>query len=101
VEPLQLDRIRPAIAFQLLDFAVNSGPRAAKRELQRALGVVVDGVIGPKTLEALHERDEADVVMLLLAERIDLLTGLQTWLTHGRGWMRRIAANLRYGAEDT
>jgi hypothetical protein len=39
--------------------------------------------------------------MRLNAERLDFMTRLKNWPHHGRGWARRIAANLRYGATDS
>ncbi|MBO9613409.1 MAG: hypothetical protein J7619_11970 [Dyadobacter sp.] len=46
------DLLPGKISLHVLDFAVNAGPVVAIRELQRAAGVVVDGLIGPKTLKA-------------------------------------------------
>lgn len=42
-----------SIQIALFDWAVHSGPDAAIRGLQRALGVQVDGVFGPMTWKAL------------------------------------------------
>lgn len=39
----------------VFDSAVNHGPARAVKLLQRALGVPDDGLLGPKTIEALHE----------------------------------------------
>ena len=101
VGPLHLGRYRDGVAFQLLDFAVNAGPGRAVWYLQRAMGVATDGVVGPVTLAALEARCEGDVIMLLLAERISFLTYLGNWSDAGKGWMRRVADNLRYGAADS
>lgn len=90
-----------AVAYQLLDFAVNSGMGTARRALQRALGVAPDGIIGPITRTALERANESDVVMRLLAERLEFMASLSNWPQHGRGWARRIARNLRYAAADT
>lgn len=95
------DRLPPSVGFQLLDGAVNSGIRQATRWLQRAVRVADDGIIGPITKRAVRDADPADIVMRFLAERLDFLTGLRNWPNHGRGWARRIAANLRHGAADT
>lgn len=89
-----------AVGFQLLDAAVNSGIGQATRWLQRALGVADDGIIGPATRSALSQSDPNDVVMRFLGERLDFMTRLTTWPTYGKGWARRIAQNLRYGAQD-
>ncbi|MEZ0137351.1 MAG: glycosyl hydrolase 108 family protein [Candidatus Reddybacter sp.] len=101
VRPMRLGRYRDGVAFQLLDFAVLAGPVRAVWRLQRAMGVVTDGIAGPLTLAALESRAEADVIMLLLAERIEFLTYLRNWPDAGKGWMRRVAGNLRFGAVDS
>lgn len=98
--PLKADRYEDGVAFALLDFAVNSGVMQAKRSLQRAVGAAVDGVIGPRTLAALSRYTEAQLVMLISAERLRFMTALANWPTHGRGWARRMATNLRHAVED-
>jgi len=100
VRPMKLGRYRDGVAFQLLDFSVLAGPDRAIRSIQKSAGVAVDGVVGPITLAALESRCESDVIMLLLAERIEFLTYLRNWPNAGKGWMRRVASNLRYGAAD-
>jgi len=41
-----------------------------------------------------------DVLARFNAERLDFYTKLTKWPTFGKGWARRVAGNLRYGAED-
>jgi lysozyme family protein len=91
----------PAVAFQLFDFAVNSGIQTAVRAYQRALGVADDGHFGPVSATAAGSMSDADQVMRILAERLDFMTRLSNWPDAGKGWTRRVAQNLRYGAEDT
>lgn len=99
-EASQADDLPPAVGFQLLDGAVNSGIDRATQWLQRAARVADDGKIGPVTRAALKAADPNDLVLRFLAERLDFMTGLGTWQRFGKGWARRIAQNLRYGAED-
>lgn len=89
-----------AVGFQLLDGAVNSGIAQATRWLQRAAGVADDGLIGPQSLAAIRRTDPNDLVLRFNAERLDFMTRLRNWGRHGKGWARRIAANLRYAAID-
>lgn len=98
--PLEANQLPDSVAFQLLDFAINSGVDRAKVSLQRAVGVREDGDIGPATLAAVRRHTEAEVIMRLLAVRLEFMTGLSVWPQFGKGWARRIAQNLRYGAED-
>lgn len=95
------DGLPDGVAFQLSDFAYHSGAETAVRYLQRALGVADDGHWGQVSQAAADAASESDMVMLLNAERLDFLTRRKNWPEHGRGWARRIAANLRYGAIDS
>lgn len=45
------------LQHQLVDFGVNSGPVVAIRNLQQVVGVEVDGILGPKTLERVNDLD--------------------------------------------
>jgi lysozyme family protein len=90
-----------ALVWQVFDFAVNGGIQTAFRKLQRAVGVADDGWIGKVTTAALKAMPVADVIMRFAAERLDFLTRLENWPQAGKGWARRIAKDLRYGAEDT
>lgn len=91
---------KPAMMFQLFDFAINSGIDTAIRALQRAVGVADDGHWGPVSLLAEAQIEEPDLILRLNAERLDFMTRLTNWPVAGKGWARRIAQNLRYGAED-
>lgn len=89
------------VAFQTFDFAVNSGIDTAVRYLQRAIGVADDGHWGPISTAAARDMTETDTIMMLSAERLDFMTRLSNWPNASRGWARRIANNLRYGATDS
>ena len=95
------DEMYDGVAFQAFDFAVNSGIETSVRKLQRAIGVADDGYWGPITQARIVSLSESDVIMLFVAERLDFWTRLSTWPTFGRGWARRAADNLRYGAKDS
>lgn len=95
------DQLPDGVAFQLFDFAVNSGIETAVRYYQRALGVADDGHFGPLSLAASKRVSESDQIMRLLGERLAFMTRLNNWTVAGRGWARRIAADLAYGAEDS
>ncbi len=97
---IHADELYDGVAFQVFDFAVNSGIETAVRYLQRAVGVADDGHWGPASRQAARTMNETDIILRLNAERLDLMTRLSNWPTASRGWARRIAANLRYGALD-
>jgi len=64
-----MDEMPYIIGAKLFDASVNMGHHQANTLLQRAVGVMDDGVIGYKTLKAINE-DDAD---LLLARYIGTL----------------------------
>lgn len=98
---LDADLLPDGVAFQLFDFAVNSGIETAVRYLQRTVGVADDGHWGPVSRTAAIAMTESDMIMVLNANRLDFMTRLKNWPNASRGWARRIAQNLRYGAEDS
>lgn len=92
--------LHSAITFQLWDFAINAGRSRAIKELQQAVGVTADGMIGPKTIEAVNAQDLNDVLLSLTAERLKFYTSLDSFKTYGKGWTNRVADNLKYAAQD-
>lgn len=84
------DDLPPGIDLVVFDGAVNSGPARAAKWLQKAVGVPVDGLIGPTTLHA-AEAASARVAVIrdIMAARRSFLKGLKTFGTFGRGWMAR------------
>lgn len=99
-DSLGLTSVPSVLVFQLFDSAVNHGIHATKRILQRGLALKDDGVIGPITQKALTSTDPNDICYRFLAERLAYMTGASTWEVYGKGWARRIGANLKHAAED-
>lgn len=56
------DQMPAGINIMHFDFAVNAGPRQAALTLQRCVGVLDDGVIGPKTLAAVAEKNGESLI---------------------------------------
>lgn len=85
------DQLPAGVDLAMFDYGVNSGPGTAIRDLQRCLGVAVDGVIGPRTLEAVGKMPPVDLVAALCNRRLARLAGLPGWSRFGKGWGRRVA----------
>lgn len=80
------------IDLAVFDYAVNSGPDRAIRTLQSALGVVVDGLVGPLTIGAAARADAGAVVNAICDRRLGFLRALSTFAVFGRGWTSRVAS---------
>lgn len=85
------DTIPGPLNIALFDSAVNTGNRQATLFLQRALGVVADGRLGPTTLAAARKRNPRTVAVNLLLERVLFYHKLNTFKYFGEGWLNRIA----------
>ena len=92
--PAGCDAVPDAVRFDLFDAAVNSGPKTSIKLLQRAVGEVDDGILGPRTLQALNSMPGTRAVARFNGQRLLLLADLPTWPAFGRGWARRVAKNL-------
>ena len=77
-----------------MDACVNHGPGRAARMLQEAVGATPDGIIGPRTLAAVHAIPEADAVAKYLCLREDFYARLAakdaTQHQFLKGWLWRL-----------
>ena len=94
------EQMPDAVAYQFFDAAVNHGFGNASRMLQRAVGVLDDGIIGKYSLEAINRNPISDTLMVLNGERLNFYTRLKNFDRFGKGWVNRVTQNLRYGAQD-
>ena len=85
------DDLPAGVDFVTFDIAVNSGTGRAAKFLQRAVGVKDDGVIGPKTVQAVLTCNVSgeDLVNKLCDMRLDFWKSLPTFDTFGKGWTNR------------
>lgn len=89
-DAVKADELPAAVRYVMFDAAVNSGVGQSTKWLQRACGVVDDGVIGPKTLAAANGLNGEALRGKLLAQRLRFMASLTDWPAFGRGWARRI-----------
>ena len=79
----------------LVDCAVQHGPRRAARWLQAAAGAAVDGVIGPRTIEAVKAAGEKVLYKRVLAARCrfygNIVARDPSQAAFAAGWAERLA----------
>ena len=85
------DQLPAGVDYAAYDLAVNSGVGRAAKYLQEIAGVPADGIIGPKSLEAIKACNPKELVDALCDMRFDFLKRLPTFNTFGKGWSIRVA----------
>ena len=93
--PVHADELPDVVRFDVFDTAYNSGVHEAIVLLQRAMGLAADGFFGPATTAAMQSWNPEWLRRAFNAARLDFMTALDAWPTFGKGWVRRVAANLR------
>ena len=88
----------PALQAQLVDYGVHSGPALAIMKLQGILGVKVDGILGPLTMEAIDREGDQWLNNQLMVERLRMVGRIvardksqAVWVG---GWINRIVSFL-------
>lgn len=88
-----------ALALGVIDWAVHAGEKPAIKALQRSLSLTPDGVIGPKTEDAIAHADRRLLALKVVAARVRfngrLITDApQKHARYAAGWSNRLAAQI-------
>jgi lysozyme family protein len=89
--PIRGDELPAGVDLSTWDYGVNSGVSRSAKDLQRVLGVTVDGRIGPATILAAKAASPRAVIKGHCAKRLGFLQSLAIWQTYKNGWGRRVA----------
>lgn len=90
-DAIQADNLPADVRYIVFDAAVNSGVIQAARWLQRACGVIADGVVGPQTIRAANSLHSEGLKRRMLSHRLRFMATLPNWPAFSRGWANRIA----------
>ena len=93
-KPASCASLPPALALFHFDAAVNHGVGTANRILQEALGVAVDGEIGPETQAACVRAKLPTLLERYAALRRARYRALKHFWRFGRGWLARVDTTL-------
>ena len=90
-----------SLGFFHFDASVNHGVSGAARLLQAALGVSVDGAIGPETLRAAQLRSTSSILEKYAEARRARYRKLPHFWRFGRGWLNRVEKTLAAARLET
>ncbi|MBC7506620.1 MAG: hypothetical protein H7267_12990 [Sandarakinorhabdus sp.] len=87
------DSFAPALALCLFHCAVNAGPKRAAKMIQKVVGALPDGSIGPATIAAVNlwvaTHGVRSAVSAYQNALRDFYHALPTFPTFGNGWLNR------------
>lgn len=89
-DPIAYDQLPPGVDYAVFDYGINSGNSRSVKDLQVLLKVPVDGIMGPKTLDAVSKADYAKVINSLYDARVSFLKSLGK-PQFIKGWLSRCA----------
>ena len=93
-QPCQIELLPEEVQYDMFDAAVNSCNGQAVKFLQKAAGVIDDGIIGTITLNACKNLPGFVLSAKFNGYRLQFMSALPAWSTFSRGWANRIAKNL-------
>ena len=96
---IHFDSLPSGLDWACLDWAINSGASRPAKAIQRAVGATTDGVIGPKTLQLVAEKDPKFIIDYVYTVRQAFYESLDDYKHFGRGWSRRNKETLHQAIE--
>lgn len=95
--PMRCDMLPLGVDYACFDAAVNSGSFRASKWLQTSLGVVADGVIGDKTLNASKMSEPLGLINNVCSQRMKFCLSLDNDVEEAfeKGWANRILSVLQ------
>jgi lysozyme family protein len=83
------EKLPRGLDLLVFSMAVNAGSGRSVKLLQDAIGVVADGVIGPKTMAKINEANVESLIDKFSEARTAFYKGLKTFPVFGKGWLNR------------
>jgi len=83
------EKLPRGLDLLVFSMAVNAGSGRSVKLLQDAIGVVADGIIGPRTMARINEANVETLIDSFSEARRQFYRGLKTFPVFGRGWLNR------------
>jgi lysozyme family protein len=90
--------------YVVFDFAVNAGTGRSVKTLQSAIGLLADGVIGPRTMAAINGANPKDLIAKFSDARADFYQGIVARKPDQarfiKGWLNRVEDARKLALEE-
>jgi lysozyme family protein len=88
--PCYCEVLPRGLDFVVFSMGVNAGPGRSVKLLQSAIGILPDGIIGPRTRALISSSNGADIVTKFSEARREYYKSLKTFPIFGKGWLARV-----------
>jgi len=75
--------------FLCFSFGINAGCGRSIKLLQQSIGVVSDGIVGPRVMQKLRESNITNVIKSFSESRREYYRSLKNFPIFGKGWIAR------------
>jgi lysozyme family protein len=89
---VQADSLPVGIDFLAFSFAINAGVGSSAKLIQKAINVIPDGMIGPRTIQTIAGFDPKELVEKFSEAKEHYYSVLKTFPIYGKGWLNRVAS---------
>ena len=102
--PSYCEKLPKGLDYVVFDFAVNAGTGRSVKTLQSAIGVLADGVIGPRTMAAINGANPKELINKFSDARADFYQGIVArkpdQVRFIRGWLNRVEDSRKTALEQ-
>ena len=88
--PCYCEVLPKGLDFVVFSMGVNAGPGRSVKLLQQSIGLVPDGVIGPRTGGLISSSNGADIIKKFSDARREYYKSLKVFPIFGKGWLARV-----------
>ncbi len=88
-DPLNCEKLPPGVAYMVFDCGLLHGIANSARWLQIAVNAKVDAHVGDKTVAAVLDADDSEVIVKMHELRMKRIKAHADYKVFGRGWINR------------
>jgi lysozyme family protein len=89
---VQFDALPIGLDFLAASFAINAGVGSSAKLLQKCINAVPDGMIGPRTLQAIAGVDPKELIEKFSEAKEQYYKSLKLFSLYGHGWINRVTS---------